>query len=134
MKDWGARFREVSSGDTAAFGVSTLTVTTSPSPREPWTFDLQRVPGPLFVALTVAGVALACSASYSLGEVYERERHYGKRVVGLSHVRRVKKEPLLGYRKEKEWALREALAHVPSRSQSVAIPRRELAVTRRDVA
>lgn len=139
MSRWDEQFRALSRGPTASFGVdpyddvigdeyddvigaSTLEVTTSPTPRAPFTFDLSKVPAPLFAALTFAGVALVAATAYSLGEIYERERHeHG--LVKVSHVRR---KPLLGAAKEREWAMREALARTPSGSNYSAVTRRDV--------
>lgn len=137
--DWTTKFQSLSADVTASFGVdpyddvigdeyddvigaSTLEVTTSPTPKGPFTFDLSKVPAPLFAALTFAGVALVAATAYSLGEIYERERHeHG--LVKVSHVRR---KPLLGAAKEREWAMREALARTPSGSNYSAVTRRDV--------
>jgi hypothetical protein len=138
--NWNTHFRAVSGAQPASFGgdpyddvigASTLEVTMAPSPPKPSSFDLSRVPAPLFVALTAAGVLLVAATSYSLGQIYERERierHLVRGEVKISHVRR---KPLLGHAKERAWALREALARTPSRPS--VLPR-SLAATRRDVA
>lgn len=130
MSRWDEHFAALSRGLTASFGAdpyddvigaSTLEVTSSPTPKGPFTFDLSKVPAPLFAALTFAGVALVAATAYSLGEIYERERHeHG--LVKVSHVRR---KPLLGYAKEREWALREALGRTPSKSNTHVATRRE---------
>lgn len=132
MSRWDDEFRATSRGLTASFGsdpyddvigAAGLEVTSSPTPKSPFTFDLSKVPAPLFVAVTAAGVALVAATAYRLGEVYERERHpHG--TVKASHVRR---KPLLGYRKEKEWALREALNRTPSGSTYLGATRRNVA-------
>ena len=84
--DWTTKFQSLSADVTASFGAdpyddvigdeyddvigaSTLEVTTSPTPRAPFTFDLSKVPAPLFAALTFAGVALVAATAYSLGEI-----------------------------------------------------------------
>ena len=129
MKNWNVYFQALSGQGTASFGAlsgaPSLEVTTSPTPRRSWSFDLDSVPRPLFVGLVAAGVAVVAAASYSLGQAYEyeRERHpHG--TVKASHVRR---KPLLGYRKEKEWALREALNRTPSGSTYLGATRRNVA-------
>src|ERR1700677_2236230 len=133
MSRWDDRFQTISLAQPASFGAdpyddiigaSTLEVSMAPTPRNPSSFDLSRVPSPLFVALTAAGVALVAATSFSLGEAHERERHEHGHLVKISHVRR---KPLLGYRKEKEWALREALARTPSRSSTFVATRRDVA-------
>lgn len=139
MSRWDEQFRALSRGPTASFGADPyegtigdeyddvigapgLEVTSSPTPRAPFTFDLSKVPAPLFAALTFAGVALVAATAYSLGEIYERERHeHG--LVKVSHVRR---KPLLGAAKEREWAMREALARTPSGSNYSAVTRRDV--------
>ena len=126
MSSWDDKFRALSSVQSASFGAPSLEVSISPTPKPAPTFDLSRVPAPLFLALTVAGLGLACAASYSLGEAYERERHerhYNQGVVKISHVRR---KPLLGHQKERAWALREALARTPSGSNYSAVTRRDV--------
>jgi hypothetical protein len=134
--NWNIHFRAVSGVQLASFGsdpyddvigASTLEMSMAPTPPKPFSFDLSRVPAPLFAALTAAGVLLVAGASYSLGQVYERERierHLARGEVKISHVRR---KPLLGYVKEREWALREALARRPSESRMMAATRREIA-------
>ena len=136
MSQWDDKFRVLSRGLTARFGAdpyddiigaSGVEVSISPSPKSVSAFDLSRVPAPLFAALTAAGVLLVAGASYSLGQVYERERierHLARDEVKISHVRR---KPLLGAAKEREWALREALARTPSESRTMAATRREIA-------
>ena len=73
--DWTTKFQSLSADVTASFGVdpyddvigdeyddvigaSTLEVTTSPTPRAPLTFDLSKVPAPLFV--TESGGSSIC--------------------------------------------------------------------------
>ena len=138
MSRWDEQFQALSRGSTASFGADPyegtigdeyddvigapgLEVTSSPTPKGPFTFDLSKVPAPLFAALTFAGVALVAATAYSLGEIYERERHeHG--LIKVSHVRR---KPLLGYAKEREWALREALGRTPSKSNTHVATHRE---------
>lgn len=133
--NWASHFRAVSGAQSASFGsdpyddvigASTLEVSVSPTPKLPSTFDLSRVPAPLFAALTAAGVLLVAATSYSLGQTYERERwehHLARGEVKVSHVRR---KPLLGAAKERAWALREALARTPSGSRSMVATRRDV--------
>ena len=87
MKNWSAHFQALSSEHTASFGAPGLEVTTSPTPKRTWSFDLDSVPRPMFVALVAAGVAVVAAASYSLGQAYEYDRHAG-------HREPVKREPV----------------------------------------
>lgn len=75
MNRWDKQFQALSSEQTASFGAPSLEVTTSPTPRRSWSFDLDSVPRPLFVGLVAAGVAVVAAASYSLGQAYEYDRH-----------------------------------------------------------
>lgn len=75
MRNWSAHFQALSSEHTASFGAPSLEVTTSPTPKRSWSFDLDSVPRPMFVALVAAGVAVVAAASYSLGQAYEYDRH-----------------------------------------------------------
>jgi hypothetical protein len=146
MTRWDSHFQAISHGSTASFsqasrpsevpsvfgvdpyesiiGAAGPEVSTSPTPKGPWTFDLGRVPPTLWVALSAAGVLLVAATSHSLGRIQEYERHAAHRgEVKISHVRR---KPLVGHAKERAWALREALARTPSGLNYSAVTRRDV--------
>lgn len=117
MKNWNVYFQALSGQGTASFGAlsgaPSLEVTTSPTPRRSWSFDLDSVPRPLFVGLVAAGVAVVAAASYSLGQAYEYDRHEAEHV---RHVRPGRSGVRGKPRNFQELALREALARQDGRA------------------
>ena len=77
MTRWDTHFQTLSRSQPASFGADSIddvigddvigapgvVVTTSPTPKGPFTFDLSKVPAPLFAALTFAGVALVAATA-----------------------------------------------------------------------